>query len=113
MEFGIDFRWHNIRMALRKRLRSLKSVSVGFIPKDRGMLALARSRYLAGRPVIMLKKRGLIRRAEVSAVPKIDLSLGEIPEIAEPAENEYWKSYVNAWFKNFNRSHPGVSGILC
>jgi len=112
-ELGARLWWKNIRLVIRKGKSHPKNLYIGSIPKDRGMLVLAESRYLAARPVILVKKRWRlqVRSAEISLPPGISIAPGGSEEVARPEENVYWKRYANAWFKNFNKDNP-LSGFI-
>ena len=90
-----------------------RAARIGFLPKDKAVIVLGESRYLTGRPIILLRKKwlGLIKSAEVSLTPKVNLAAGEGYEETSPEKNEYWGTYANAWFKNFNREKP-LSGFI-
>ncbi|MCW4000890.1 MAG: hypothetical protein NWE93_11685 [Candidatus Bathyarchaeota archaeon] len=79
--------------------------------KDRGLMILAKSAYMTGRPIILLERKRIPIKAELSLSPKIDLDYPENTEEVKPEKNEFWGVYANAWFKNFNRSRP-FSGFL-
>lgn len=112
-ELGTRLLWKNIRLVIGKGKGHPKNLYIGSIPKDRGMLVLAESRYLAARPIILVKKRWRlqVRSAEISLAPGISVAPGGGEEVARPEENVYWKRYANAWFKNFNKDKP-LSGFI-
>lgn len=111
-ELGSRLWWKNIRLVIRKGKGNPKSLYIGSIPKDRGMLVLAESKYLIARPLILLKKRWRlqIRKAEITLPPKIEIGPGRAEE-ARPEAQVFWKRYANAWFKNFNKDKP-LSGFI-
>jgi len=113
-ELGSRLWWKNIRLIIRKGKGHANTRYIGSVSKDRGMFVLAQSRYLTGRPVILLKKRWRIRvrSAEITLPPKLDVAPGTSEEEeARPEEREFWKRYANAWFKNFNKDKP-LSGFI-
>ena len=70
----------NMQSVLRKNQHLLRRRPVGHVSKDEGIVILGKSQYLGGRPVIMLKKKRLIRGAEVSSTPSVSLEINDLPE---------------------------------
>jgi hypothetical protein len=102
---------HNIKLLIKKGIAHPKTISIGNIPKDRGLTVLAKSKYLTARPVILVKKRSRLQTVDISLSPRISIARDEGEEEGKPEEREFWKTYANAWFKNFNREKP-FSGFV-
>ena len=113
-KLGFRFWWQNITSTIINDNSIPISFNLGYIPKDERIIILAKSQYLTARPVILLKKRSRFRvgSAKISLPPKVDVALDNVEEEeAGPYDREFWKTYANAWFKNFNRSKP-MSGFI-
>lgn len=128
-DFGLCHNWSGVRpieistgLRLKTNLTNVKLTFKGKIPfqsspsftsqKDKDITILAKSVYMTGRPIVLQEKKPKIPiKVELSLTPKIDLNYPENTEEVKPEKNEFWGTYANAWFKNFNRNKP-FSGFL-
>ena len=78
--------WENLKLVLTTGRMYPRAARIGFLPKDKAVIVLGESRYLTGRPIILLRKKwlGLIKSAEVSLTPKVNLAAGEGYEETSP-----------------------------
>jgi len=108
-KMGLRVTWSGLRPIAIDRERVLRRLFLFPRPKDKEITVLAKSRYLVASPWIRSEKKWRfgIRRVEVSVTPKIEVA----PKEVSPELHTYWKTYANAWFKNFNEQYP-LSGFI-